>query len=291
MSTSSNTTVKTLPVHLNLFAGALSGICELLVMYPLDVIKTRAQQVGAPNISIPGSLLQLVKEGGIPRLYRGILPPLMIEPIKRAVKFTANDEYSKLIVPKGQKKTDLQASMAGALTGMTESCVIAPFEVVKVRLQVVNRLSQYNNTFDCAKKIFQNEGPMAFTIGLSSAMQRNAVWNSIYFAMIGFINSKMTHRTPKNNFEKMMNNFLIGVVAGVLATSCNTPWDVVCSRVRNNPLVYKYTLPSMYRIVSTEGVTALWRGYTAKVMRLGPGGGIMLVSYEAFKQILLRYVE
>lgn len=42
MSTNSN---KTLPVHLNLFAGALSGVCELLVMYPLDVIKTRAQQV------------------------------------------------------------------------------------------------------------------------------------------------------------------------------------------------------------------------------------------------------
>lgn len=123
----------------------------------------------------------------------------MIEPIKRAVKFTANDEYSKLIVPKGQKKTDLQASIAGGLTGilslltlmpilyypfnkrnhsfealvvlqfaipacylaelsliilgMTESMVIAPFEVVKVRLQVVNRLSQYKNTFDCAKKV------------------------------------------------------------------------------------------------------------------------------------------
>lgn len=69
MSTKSQVT--TLPVHLNLVAGALSGVCELMVMYPLDVIKTRAQQVGAPNISIYSSLIQLVKEGGLPRLYRG----------------------------------------------------------------------------------------------------------------------------------------------------------------------------------------------------------------------------
>jgi hypothetical protein len=34
-----------LPVHLNLVAGAGAGIVELFVMYPLDVIKTRAQQV------------------------------------------------------------------------------------------------------------------------------------------------------------------------------------------------------------------------------------------------------
>jgi hypothetical protein len=36
---------------------------------------------------------------------------------------------------------------------MTEAFVIAPFEVIKVRLQVSNRLNEYNNTFDCAKKV------------------------------------------------------------------------------------------------------------------------------------------
>lgn len=47
-----------LPVHLNLVAGALAGIVELCMMYPLDVIKTRAQQVLIHCWTISFSLLE-----------------------------------------------------------------------------------------------------------------------------------------------------------------------------------------------------------------------------------------
>lgn len=62
-----------LPFRLNILAGALAGACELITMYPLDVVKTRAQQIVGGKLSIIQSLSELLKEGGPPRLYRGIL--------------------------------------------------------------------------------------------------------------------------------------------------------------------------------------------------------------------------
>ena len=61
-----------LPIYLNILCGGIAGWCELLCLYPTDVVKTRAQQVvEGKRPSLVGSLVDLVKEGGIPRLYRG----------------------------------------------------------------------------------------------------------------------------------------------------------------------------------------------------------------------------
>jgi solute carrier family 25 2-oxodicarboxylate transporter 21 len=63
-------------------------------MYPLDVVKTRAQLSTSAGASLPiwGTMKGIVQEHGFGRLYRGILPPIMMEAPKRAVKFSANEE-------------------------------------------------------------------------------------------------------------------------------------------------------------------------------------------------------
>ena len=99
-------------------------------MFPLDVVKTRMQLVteGGKSLGVFGSLKSIVAEGGVARLYRGILAPAFQEPIKRSVKFTGNALYSKLL-----PYDNVEARFAsGWLAGMTECLSIAPFEVVKV---------------------------------------------------------------------------------------------------------------------------------------------------------------
>ena len=91
-----NNQKKQLTTPQTIFAGATAGIVELLIMYPLDVVKTRAQLVESPGVksTVFGSLKAIVKEGGVTRLYRGIAAPAIQEPIKRSVKFTSNAFYS-----------------------------------------------------------------------------------------------------------------------------------------------------------------------------------------------------
>ena len=55
--------------------GASAGLIELLIMYPLDVVKTRMQLVttssatGGNKLGVLGSLQAIIEEGGVARLY------------------------------------------------------------------------------------------------------------------------------------------------------------------------------------------------------------------------------
>jgi len=45
-------------------------------------------------------------------------------------------------------------------------------------------------------------------------------------------------------------------------------------------LKYNWTLPALKTIVQEEGFGALYKGFIPKVLRLGPGGGILLVVFD-----------
>jgi hypothetical protein len=62
--------------------------------------------------------------------------------------------------------------------------------------------------------------------------------------------------------------------------------DVVKSRVQNSPRVpgqkpkYNWTVPSLAIIAREEGASALYKGFLPKVLRLAPGGGVLLLVVE-----------
>lgn len=49
---------------------------------------------------------------------------------------------------------------------------------------------------------------------------------------------------------------------------------------------YKTTFGSMAIVAREEGWRALYKGLVPKVMRLGPGGAIMLIVYEYMYELL-----
>lgn len=75
------------------------------------------------------------------------------------------------------------------------------------------------------------QGPVGFCRGIGAAMARNGAWNGIYFGSIRFINEALPKATSKS--EQLRNNFIAGTIGGILGTTGNTPFDVVCSRLRN----------------------------------------------------------
>lgn len=274
-------------------AGAMSGLVELLIMFPLDVVKTRAQLIQSEAGSGGGggvlkSLSSIWTEGGVARLYRGILAPAMQEPIKRSVKFTANSVYSKWI-----PSDNFQSRFAaGALAGMSEAFTIAPFEVIKVRMQASNRLQVYESVPHCAREIIKTEGLTGLATGLESALWRNGAWNGCYFSIIWLIRKKVLVQGGNTQQQpSKLTNFMAGFLGGTVATVANNPFDVACSRMRNtlpgeaSPL--RWSLQSIAHIASKEGPAALYKGFFPKVLRLGPGGGIMILSFEVAKDFLV----
>lgn len=88
----------------------------------------------------------------------------------------------------------------------------------------------YKNTFDCAKKIVAEEGPLAFAQGIGPALWRQGVWNGSYFCAIHVLKTRVLPQ-PEGHAQELARNFTAGLVGGTLGTTLNTPFDVVTSRM------------------------------------------------------------
>ena len=263
-------------------------------MYPLDVIKTRVQLQG--KVALPGQdyyngmldcFRKIVKNEGASTLYRGIGAPIMMEAPKRATKFAANDSwgifYRNLF---GMEKANQPlAILTGATAGATESFVVVPFELVKIRLQDRASAGKYSGIADCFMKIVKNEGPLALYNGLESTLWRHILWNAGYFGCIFQVKSLLPTPTPGNKTQAMATDFTSGAIGGTVGTILNTPMDVVKSRIQNTTKVpgvtpkYNWAWPGLATMMKEEGAAALYKGFLPKVLRLGPGGGVLLVVY------------
>eukprot|EP01089_Gocevia_fonbrunei_P018691 TRINITY_DN6399_c0_g1_i1.p1 TRINITY_DN6399_c0_g1~~TRINITY_DN6399_c0_g1_i1.p1 ORF type:complete len:244 (+),score=52.61 TRINITY_DN6399_c0_g1_i1:33-764(+) len=219
--------------------------------------------------------------------YRGILPPIVMEAPKRALKFASNEFYQPLFANGTTKVLGASGAItAGICTGITEGLFVIPFELVKIRLQAKENFGMYNNTIDAIVKIYKSEGILAFYKGLESTLWRQSLWNGGYFSLMFFL--KKWFPAAKSEIGTVLRDFGIGAIAGTFGTILNTPSDVVKSRIQNQDALlklgeakkYSWTLPSLKLIAKEEGVSALYKGFVPKVLRLGPGGGIMLMVFS-----------
>ncbi|SAM09294.1 hypothetical protein [Absidia glauca] len=285
---------KELPFGLQLTCGAIAGVVEILALYPLDVIKTRAQLSSGASVGVVSSFKEIVKTEGARTLYRGIAFPLSVEAPKRAITFAANEQftvmYKKLFGL--EHVTPSLALATGVSAGITEAAVIVPFELVKVRLQDKANAHIYKNAADALKKILQKEGVFALYNGLEATVLRHAIWNGGYFSVISSVKEVLPEAKNKN--EQLRNNFMAGTFGGIFGTMLNAPTDVVKSRIQSHmgegPRKYNWTFPSIIAIGKEEGIRSLYRGFVPKVLRLGPGGGILLVVYDTVSTWMKKHV-
>ncbi|KAH8808460.1 mitochondrial carrier domain-containing protein [Xylogone sp. PMI_703] len=282
---------KPLPFIYQFAAGAVAGVSEILVMYPLDVVKTRVQLQtgkggGADQYNgMVDCFRKIIKNEGFGRLYRGIEAPILMEAPKRATKFAANDAWGKFYrdIFGVAKMNQSLSILTGATAGATEAFVVVPFELVKIRLQDRASAGKYNGMIDVVVKTVKAEGPLALYNGLESTMWRHILWNAGYFGCIFQVRELL----PKadNSSTQMMYDLVSGATGGTVGTILNTPMDVVKSRIQNSPKVagsvpkYNWAWPAVATVAREEGFGALYKGFLPKVLRLGPGGGILLVVF------------
>ncbi|KAK0433738.1 mitochondrial carrier domain-containing protein [Armillaria borealis] len=286
---------KALPFAANFAAGAIAGVSEILTFYPLDVVKTRMQlETGKSQHGLIGSFKSIIKEEGAGRLYRGLVPPLLLEAPKRAVKFAANDFWGKtyLGLTGETKMTQTLSVLTGCSAGATESFVVVPFELVKIKLQ--DKTSTFKGPMDVVSQVIKKEGVLGLYVGMESTFWRHLYWNGGYFGCIFQVRALLPK--AENQQSELLNNFISGSIGGFAGTALNTPFDVVKSRIQGSAKVpgvtpkYNWTYPALVTIFREEGPVALYKGFVPKVLRLAPGGGVLLLVVEftlgVFRQAL-----
>lgn len=278
-----------LPFIYQFASGAIAGVSEILVMYPLDVVKTRQQLATGTSTGTLATLSAIVKTEGFARLYKGISAPILMEAPKRATKFAANDKWGQFYKKQFGLETMNQptAILTGATAGATESFIVVPFELVKIKLQDKN--TKFNGMSDVLKDILKREGPLGLYKGLESTLWRHIFWNAGYFGLIHQIRGLMPK--PKSTTEKTLIDLTCGTIGGTFGTILNTPMDVVKSRIQAGSTKYIWTFPSIATVAKEEGFAALYKGFIPKVLRLGPGGGILLVVFTTAMDFFRKFHE
>eukprot|EP01129_Flabellula_baltica_P013680 TRINITY_DN6401_c0_g1_i1.p1 TRINITY_DN6401_c0_g1~~TRINITY_DN6401_c0_g1_i1.p1 ORF type:complete len:287 (-),score=34.50 TRINITY_DN6401_c0_g1_i1:195-1055(-) len=265
-------------------AGAVGGIAECIVVQPFDFIKTRFQLNPHPNPTVYKAFIKIMEEGGFSRFYRGVFPELAGMIPKSSVMYMAYEKVRRFYSRKYGMSTSV-AFVAGTISGLVEAATVTPFQVVKVRLQSKEYLGRYHNSMDCTLKILREEGIRRFGRGLGPTMWRNGVWSSIYFSTMFKLKSWMPK--SKTSLGDLMGTLFTGFAGGLAGTIFNAPFDMVKSRFQEELLVngktprHRWTLTSLRRVFREEGLSACYKGFAPKSIRMGLGGGVCMAFYEA----------
>ncbi|CAN8027240.1 unnamed protein product [Ixodes persulcatus] len=275
-------------------SGAVAGFIEVCVNHPLDVVKTRLQMQSAddPNRykSIADCFKRMAKSEGFFAIYKGIVPVLVVETPKMALRFMTYEQTKRLL-------SDHMSSVpnnliSGFFAGAVEGAAVNPFEVVKVRLQTDRQfVTQQPSAYSLARQIYRKDGmgKNGLSLGLTSNIFRHGVFVMIYFTLY----AKFKEIAPRFNNKSEANLYKVGtgLLSGCIGTCFNIPWDVVKSRIQGlqpvpGEVKYRSCWQSFKLVVREEGPLALYKGLAPKMLRLGTGHALIIVLYEHIVELL-----
>ncbi|KAM9080287.1 mitochondrial glutamate carrier 1 isoform 1-T1 [Megaptera novaeangliae] len=123
----------------------------------------------APRPTATQLTRDLLRSHGIAGLYKGLGATLLRDVPFSIVYFPLFANLNQLGRPASGEKSPFYVSfLAGCVAGSTAAVAVNPCDVVKTRLQTLQRgvnEDTYSGFLDCARKILRNEGPTAFLKG------------------------------------------------------------------------------------------------------------------------------
>nr|CAI5827011.1 unnamed protein product [Callosobruchus analis] len=106
------------------------------------------------------------------------------------------------------------------------------------------------------------------------------------------------HQHEHNYFEdkRLLTSFLGAMVGGVAVSITMTPFDLILTRLYNQPTddkgkgkLYKGYLDCVIKIYRREGLPAFYKGFGPMYLRLGPHSILCLVFWDQFKALENKY--
>ncbi|XP_031592508.1 solute carrier family 25 member 55a isoform X2 [Oreochromis aureus] len=196
---------KGLTVFKEMLAGCGAGTCQVIVTTPMEMLKIQLQDAGRlaaqqqkPVMMTPTKLVatnavlsrsfnsgmvisapravsatqiakELLQTHGIQGLYKGLGATLMRDVPFSIVYFPLFANLNRLGKPSPEESSPFYwAFFSGCAAGSTAAVAVNPCDVVKTRLQSLNKGASeetYSGVVDCVSKIMQKEGPSAFLKG------------------------------------------------------------------------------------------------------------------------------
>lgn len=280
-------TLPTNSIATNMTAGAMAGIMEHCVMYPLDSVKTRMQSLmpsanGSCYRGVSEVLSQMVKTEGVLRPMRGISAVVLGAGPAHALYFSSYEFLRDSVARHTALNSTLSSGIAGCVSTLLHDGIMTPTDVIKQRLQMFN--SPYRSITECIRKVYGQEGFRAFYFSYTTQLVMNLPFQSLHFMTYEFCQSITNHERIYNPLAHMTS----GAIAGGVAAALTTPLDVCKTLLNTQQGQIKVTgLRDAVRVVYRLGGTlGFFRGLQARVIYQIPSTAICWSTYEFLKYVL-----
>ena len=196
-------------------AGSLSGMCSISVCHPLDVIRTNMQIKQSINYggkSTTQLLRAILRDKTVWSFYDGFLLPFCAQALYKAVIFSTNTFSSTYLFQ--DKKDARSVFLSGALSGVVNSFLVAPIEMIRTT-QIMHSGSSSSSVKQCLRRIYDNSGLGGFWRGFFPTAARDGP--GIGFYLLGF-NSCKEYLNRNSSFfllSPFMTRLVSGSVAGI----------------------------------------------------------------------------
>ena len=188
---------------------------------------------------------------------------------------------------------------AGSIGGTVSIFCCHPLDTIRTRLQVdamSNTGGQrlYRGAWDCLQKTVKHEGIRGLYKGMASPLAAQGFYKAVMFGSFGFASRSLLklkkirqggNAPGKGPSLTLSDTVLCGAFAGTVNTLVLSPIELI----RNRLMVQSYSSERLYtgvvdcvqKVVRNEGgVLALWKGWSATVLRDGPGVGVWFGAFE-----------
>ncbi|MCJ1329452.1 Mitochondrial oxaloacetate carrier protein [Thelotrema lepadinum] len=289
-------------------AGGIAACGAVTVSHPFEVVKVRLQLQGELQTKqnqprLYKGVLHGVKVIGLnegPRgLFRGIGCAYIYQLVLNGCRLGFYEPVRSNITKTIFKDSSVQSIginlFSGASSGALGAFLGSPFFLVKTRLQSyspflpVGTQHRYRNAVDGLGQIYRSEGIRGLWRGVGSAMIRTSFGSSVQLPTYFLAKRRLVKHL--NMDEGLPLHLASSTISGFVVCCFMHPPDTVMSRMYNQTgNLYKGPLDCIYKIIKTEGVLAIYKGFFAHLARIWPHT-ILTLTFAEQTNKLMRKVE
>jgi solute carrier family 25 (mitochondrial carnitine/acylcarnitine transporter), member 20/29 len=248
-------------------------------------------QTTATTETVAGMFMKTFRTSGIPGLYKGVSAPLLAVTPMFAVQFWGYDMGQRFIsYTSHTPTTDLslvQKCMAGGLSAIPATALMAPSERIKVLLQTAPA-GTYRNMLDCAYKVYQSGGVASIFRGTGLTLMRDIPGSIAWFGTYEAVKLYMMRAQGMTDTSQLspVSVLTAGGIAGMTCWTVSIPMDVLKSRFQSAPDgTYKGASDVLRTLLREEGAGALFTGIRPALIRAFPANAACFFGMEVARKL------
>lgn len=179
-----------------------------------------------------------------------------------------------------------KSAVSGGIAACFTHFIMVPVDVVKTRMQLSP--STYPSTRAAFKTIRVHEGIRGLTLGLGPTNYGYLVQGMFKYGLYEYFKANFAKALGQERAEKNIHLLYLtaGMSAEAIADIFLTPFEAARIRIVSQPGYATGTVGAIRKIVSTEGVSSLYRGFAPLLMKQVPYTAVKLTVFEAVEEII-----